>query len=115
MIDKLLNADHWPFLRVDYHSQERPVDDLSHYALWCERLWDSHTVWTPNTVPHPVGKDRVVLHGFAGRRRVGDFQWYLEELMQPVDAVTLHVVSLDITIDSHFGDLSRDDVQAFWL
>ena len=72
-------------------------------------------MWTPNTVPHPVGKDRVVLHGFAGRRRVGDFQWYLEELMQPVDAVTLHVVSLDITIDSHFGDLSRDDVQAFWL
>ena len=52
----------------------------------------------------------MVLHGaFAGRRRVGDYQWYLEQLMTSVEGITLHVVSLDIIIDEKFGDLSRHE------
>ena len=56
-----------------------------------------------------------MLHAFAGRRRVGDYQWYLEQFMAPVEGVVLHVVSLDIIIDEHYGDLSRKDIQQYWL
>jgi hypothetical protein len=35
--------------------------------------------------------------------------------MTSVEGITLHVVSLDIIIDEHYGDLSRSDVQQYWL
>ena len=33
----------------------------------------------------------------------------------PIEGVVLHVVSLDIIIDEHYGDLSRKDIQQYWL
>ena len=114
-VDNLLCPDHWPFLRDDYRDVARPVDDLTHYTDWCLRVVDACDAWTAQQIPLPVGKNRIVLHAFAGRRRVGDYQWYLEQLMTSVEGITLHVVSLDIIIDEHYGDLSRDDVQQYWL
>ena len=114
-VDNLLDAEHWPFLRDDYRDVTRPVDDLTHYTEWCFRAIGACDVWTAQSIPLPVGRERVVLHAFAGRRRVGDYQWYLEQLMTSVEGITLHVVSLDIIIDEKFGDLSRHDIQQYWL
>ena len=85
VIDTLSDADHWPFLRIDSSQQDRPVDELDHYTTWCERLIAGESIWTMSSIPGPVGRDRIVLHVFAGRRRAGDFQWFLEELMAPVE------------------------------
>ena len=52
-------------------------------------------VWIDTAVPRQVGQERIVLHAFAGHRKLSDFQWYLEAMMQPISGVILHVVSLD--------------------
>jgi len=114
-VDNLLDPEYWPFLRDDFRDAIRPVDDLTHYTEWCSRLTAASDVWIAQNIPLPVGKERVVLHAFAGRRRVGDYQWYLEQFMAPVEGVVLHVVSLDIIIDENYGDLSRNDIQLYWL
>ena len=114
-VDNLLDPEYWPFLRDDFRDAIRPVDDLTHYTEWCSRLTAASDVWIAQNIPLPVGKERVVLHAFAGRRRVGDYQWCLEQFMAPVEGVVLHVVSLDIIIDENYGDLSRNDIQQYWL
>ena len=118
IVGTLVDPQHWPFLQVQ-RSCTFPVDKaLEHYELWCQRLCEgdqTQPIWTSSRVPRPVGKERIVLHAFAGRRRLGDYQWYLESLMSDAPGLTLHVVSIDIIIDRHYGDLSRADVQEFWL
>lgn len=51
-----------------------------------------------------------------GRRRFGDFQWYLEDMVQHTEGIYhIHVISIDIVIDLHYGDLGNREVQKFWL
>ena len=114
----LLDPQHWPFLHTRRTRSFQPDEALAHYELWCQRLCvdEPHQqAWTPLHAPRPIGKERIVLHAFAGRRRLGDYQWYLESLMSEASGLLLHVVSIDIIIDRHYGDLSRADVQDYWL
>eukprot|EP00435_Cladocopium_sp_Y103_P053323 s964_g17.t1 len=71
----------------------------------------------PATVPRSFGKHRIVLHAFSGRRRVGDFQFYLDQMLAHMDTggIVVHTVSLDIIVDSVRGDISSATVRAFWL
>lgn len=62
-----------------------------------------------------LGKHRVILHAFAGRRRLGDIQHYLDAMTQAMPGVTFHTISVDIVISKEHGDLSAREVQQFWL
>jgi hypothetical protein len=66
-------------------------------------------------IPRQFGKYRIVLHAFSGRRRLGDFQFYLDELlsMQPAGLYVL-TVSLDIIVGRVKGNIADKDVRAFW-
>ena len=67
----------------------------------CIYVYIADAPWQPTHVPKPIGRERVILHAFSGRRRQGDCQWYLDALMaQSQDGLTLFVLSLDIVIDS---------------
>ena len=73
-------------------------------------------VWTPTSIPRPIGRERIILHAFSGRRRPGDYQWYLEHLLSTgQEGLSLYVVSLDIVIDSKYGDLADPETRGFWL
>ena len=118
IIDKLSDPEHWPFLRVHHRWVRGDADDLEHYTSWCSALIDlpaDQPVWTATDLPRPIGAERVVLHAFAGRRRLGDYQWFLEDLMKHAEGVYLTVVSLDLVIDERYGDLSDRETQEFWL
>eukprot|EP00435_Cladocopium_sp_Y103_P009115 s2290_g2.t1 len=68
----------WPFLWDDDSDWASPPDPACHYETWCCNLIDSSTPWIPKVaVPRPraVGRARIILHAFAGRRRLGDYQW----------------------------------------
>ena len=67
-------------------------------------------------IPRTWGKHRIVLHAFAGRRRPGDFQFYLDRLLATcADGVLIHAVSMDIIYDSTLGDASCRSTQQFWF
>ena len=112
----LQKAESWDFLRQPAARTTGPIDELAHFEGWCEMLLCEDLPWTPwVAASRPIGRERIILHAFAGRRRVGDFQWYVDKLCKESDGYLLHVVSLDIIIDQKFGDLSDPTVQQFWI
>ena len=60
-------------------------------------------------------RERIVLHAYSGRRRPGDFQWFLDELGRQHKLEGMFVVSLDLVIDATWGDISNPATQRFWL
>ena len=56
-----------------------------------------------------------MLHAFSGRRRKGDFQWYLERLQCERPECYWVVVSMDLIIDPVLGDAKNKGTQEFWL
>ena len=67
--------------------------------------------------PRSFGRHRVLLHAYSGRRRPGDLQFFLEQHQQ-ADAhgsYILHIVSMDIVIDSVYGDARNEGTRAYWL
>ena len=62
----------------------------------------------------PATTQPVFLHFFSGRRREGDLQQALESLPW-TDAWDPIVVSLDVVLDTQFGDLLSPRVQRFWM
>ena len=118
VLQRLMVPSAWTFLNDDYVGALHADDHDRHLRLWCSSLLQkaaSCAMWTSTVSPQPHGRDRIILHAFAGRRRPGDFQWYIEQLMQQSEGILLHVVSLDLMIDAHFGDLSKPEVQSFWI
>ena len=123
MVRMLLNLgdpSSWAFLRASSTLVDAIPDRKAHYELWCHRLAEHDQPWQSPTggsgVPRPVGAERIILHAFSGRRRHGDYQWYLDHLAAGApDGISVYVVSLDIVIDSRFGDLADPATRAFWL
>lgn len=69
----------------------------------------------PQIETRQIGRTRIVLHAFAGRRRLGDLQYYLEKDMLTDAPYDLVVVSLDIVINDRWGDATREDTRRLWL
>ena len=70
---------------------------------------------TKQFAPRMIGRHRIVLHAFSGRRRPGDVQFFLEQLHQEAqDGTILHVVSLDLMTDPVWGDATKPSTQRFW-
>eukprot|EP00438_Fugacium_kawagutii_P005037 Skav221091 [mRNA] locus=scaffold1024:105675:110399:- [translate_table: standard] len=113
MIAQLRDPDRWPFLHSEHG--HRPPSGSLHRVHWAF----THASWTddaplPDPVPRKVGRDAVILHLFAGRRRRGDYQFFLEKLPAP-DGTVLHTVSLDLMIDAVYGDVMRPETRRFWM
>ena len=58
--------------------------------------------------------DFAVVHLFAGERRTGDLESFLETIKLPPRAVRV-IISVDIIYDRKNADLSKHDVQQTWL
>ena len=58
-----------------------------------------------------------MLHAFSGRRRLGDFQYYLDSFLAAKGSgIIVHTVSLlDVVVDSEKGDISKPEIRKFWL
>ena len=70
---------------------------------------------TTSSVPRGFGRERYILHLFAGRRRRGDFQFYVDSLQHLHGDFQIYVLSVDIAIDARWGDLSNEDTRSFWI
>lgn len=70
---------------------------------------------TTSSVPRGFGRERYILHLFAGRRRRGDFQFYVGSLQHLHGDFQIYVLSVDIVIDARWGDLSNEDTCSFWI
>ena len=112
-IARVLDPTTWPFLRQQHgaHPQERTIADCHQQCQFWSDTWEHQM----QIVPKPFGRMRIVLHAFAGRRRLGDLQYYLEKDINVDASFDLVVVSLDIVINAHWRDATKEDTRRMWL
>eukprot|EP00435_Cladocopium_sp_Y103_P012460 s1027_g3.t1 len=102
----------WPFLEAPCPAGPAVSGDLALLESHCLAI--SLAGFQPS--PRAFGRHRIILHAFSGRRRVGDFQFYLDAFLLHCPAgVVYHTVSLDIMVDAQRGDISKSEVRQFWL
>lgn len=96
-------------------SQTVTLETLDHLTEECSITRDMIEQHGIVKVPRITGTHRVVLHAYAGRRRVGDIQYYMDLMAEKHPAIILHVISLDIIINSEWGDVSNPQTSQHWL
>ena len=98
-------------------AQPRPASAqavmLRDYELQCYEVVVQDT--PAHSVPRQFGKERILLHAYAGRRRPGDFQFFLDILAAKHPEMVIYTVSLDLVIDPQWGDVMDAATRAFWL
>ena len=118
-LDILRNPDNWDLFAPNAASTataSRPRDRITLENYICDLV--AHPAGPfqhGERVPRPCTTTRILLHAYAGRRRAGDLQFFLDSLYTCKDGISLMVVSLDIIIDQHFGNIAKTEVRQFWL
>ena len=111
----LNTGDAWRFLGVTHgRASSCEVIDQIHTLLARESATPRSTSLYAGP-PRTFGRHRYVLHAFSGRRRVGDFQYYLDRTSAVEEGFVLHTISLDLVVDACWGDVSRVETRQFWL
>eukprot|EP00438_Fugacium_kawagutii_P007639 Skav207582 [mRNA] locus=scaffold2931:206770:211794:- [translate_table: standard] len=102
----------WSFLVDDDTPVERYDPEMQFFDMQQQSLFP----WKPNRdLPRSFGKHRFVLHAYAGRRRQGDLQHFLDMATDKFVGCYVSVISVDIINNAHYGDLTKPEVQAFWF
>jgi hypothetical protein len=113
-LETLCDPDAWDFLRQSEANPTCKFADLASIEDACIDLCDQHPQF--EQVPRQWGQHRIVLHAFAGRRRKGDFQYYLDKIQaEHPEGVTIHTASVDILYDLKLGDVGDKHTQEFWF
>jgi hypothetical protein len=114
LLRRLADPEQWPFLQQDFVDHSRDAD-LATLEDHCDQVRRHLAQGALTVVPRPLGRHRVILHLYSGRRRRGDVQYYFDRLSSSQTQFHLHIVSLDIVIDKIYGDAMRADTCDFWL
>ena len=108
----------WKFLNdhsaAVVHHQPASLPD---WESWCAGLAAERPAsWTEfQPSPQSLTRQKVLLHAFAGRRRRGDVEWYLDTLSNQHEGCVILTVSIDIIIDPIHGDITREETRELWL
>ena len=111
LFDDLCKPEYWKCFQSTKPAvrPECSVEDL-------EWQCDNMQVDPPSDLPpRSFGQHRFILHAFSGRRRQGDFQFYLDALANAHPGFVIHTLSVDIVLDTTWGDVSDARVQKFWI
>lgn len=116
LLQALQEPSAWTFLcqsSTTHHSVwHRPIAQLEQFCVAeLERPMEEPRP----LVPRPLGRERYILHLFAGRRRRGDFQFYVDSLQHLHGGMQIYVLSVDIVIDDKWGDLANEETRQFWI
>ena len=114
IFQQLCQADTWNFLRQQLKVQRRERT-IQHYHQACGMLADHLEQQPLPPIQRTYGRQRIILHAFAGRRRLGDIQYFLEQQYPAEQQYMLTVVSLDIVINKKWGDAMREETRSMWI
>ena len=74
-----------------------------------ELEWQCRQAQLCSETTHPpvrqFGTHRFILHAFSGRRRAGDFQFFIDSMAAAHPGIVLHTPSVDIILDTQWGDV----------
>ena len=113
LIDTLVDSATWPWFQ-HVRSEYQQDSSLADLEWQCDNATLGSSAGS-SEAPRSFGTHRFILHAFSGRRRQGDFQFFLEAITTAHPGIVIHTLSVDIILDSKWGDVSKEHVQNFWL
>eukprot|EP00438_Fugacium_kawagutii_P017942 Skav236602 [mRNA] locus=scaffold3534:112990:118749:+ [translate_table: standard] len=120
LCDRLASGTSWSFLQSPIQTSRQSsstIRSLDFYDCeeWCVQLDGCACPWLPSApLQRPFFRERIILHAFAGRRRLGDVQWFLDAKPAPPGTVIV-TVSLDIVICEEWGNIADASTRNYWL
>lgn len=117
-IQTLKQAEAWPFLSAACTRERRQLSiDVSAWENWFTQLAYSSGPGeqTHQPLPRSLSRQKIILHAYAGRRRRGDIEWYIEEIAAGHPGIVIHVASVDIVIDETYGDIAKEATRNYWI
>ena len=117
LIDNLLTPHSWAwFQQPDLPPVKAHQPTLEDYQQWCKSLTGFCSPWFDHEpISRPIGRSRILLHAFSGRRRPGDVQDFIDAGMKHRDEYIVLTVSLDLVVDRVWGDISIPATRRFWI
>ena len=109
---ELRQPDLWPCF-VEVQASSSLLVALRDYEAQCYDVVVQDT--KEESIPWQFGRERILLHAYAGRRRPGDFQFFLDIMAAKYPDMIIYTVSLDLVIDEQWGDVMDASTRAFWL
>eukprot|EP00438_Fugacium_kawagutii_P014861 Skav220137 [mRNA] locus=scaffold1320:42612:47876:- [translate_table: standard] len=109
---ELLDPSMWTFLS---ESPQQPSVRADSVETWESRFRVASEIAASAClrIPRQQGRHRFLLHAFAGRRRRGDVEFFMNKL-PAINGVVIHIVSVDILHDRAWGDVARAETKRFW-
>ena len=107
----------WPFLQTQcVRERSHMTNDISAWEAWfAEIACDPPASWRElQPLPRSLSRQKIILHAYAGRRRRGDIEWYIDACADRFPTHVIHVASVDIVIDATYGDISKEETRLFW-
>ena len=116
-IKALLTVDQWPFLVAGKSPDPLSKVRLDEWENWCADLaaGTADECREKPSIPRMNCRFKVVLHAYAGRRRRGDIEWYMNAFAKQFPDHIILTASVDIVIDSQFGDIAKIETRNYWL
>lgn len=114
ILNKLIVPAQWPFLEAAPERKQK-CKTIAEHARRCAELEEHIRQYGVVKCQRLVGHHRVLLHAYSGRRRVGDVQYFMEQFAASRSGYVIHVVSLDIIVDTTWGDASNPTTREFWI
>ena len=117
LLRTLTSSEAWDFLGAEGNEKKSPWhQDIAILEQHCIQEIEALRTKLPVIDPQRgFAKERYILHLFAGRRRQGDFQFFVDRLTDLHGPFLIQVISVDIVIDNYWGDLSREKTRQFWI
>ena len=114
VLQMLSKSEAWDFLdRGTLRKKPAIPNDLCHWECILNQ-WYQEDYRPKPPAPRAFGCHRYILHAFSGRRRIGDFEFFVERL--PVrSGIIIHTLSVDIVVNSKWGNLRCPTTCRFWL
>lgn len=117
-IEKLTRVEVWPFLLMQCVREKCGMtNDISAWEAWYADFACAPPASWQEICPMPrsLSRQKIILHAYAGRRRRGDIEWYMDAIAARYPSHVIHVASVDIVIDATFGDISKEQTRLYWI
>ena len=115
-ISTLVDPNTWPWFQHQA-SDDKLVRTVADLEWQCDNATLGPAAMTA-APPKSFGVHRFILHAFSGRRRQGDFQFFLDAITESHPGIVIHTLSVDIILDRQWGDVSdgfqRPEEAGWW-
>ena len=115
VFDRLLQPGTWTCFKEVTMPTVNGDKDIQHWQRVLADTYNAGGVVPKKDLFIPrMGKHRIILHAYSGRRRPGDLQCFLDAIPVP-EGLVYHVISLDVMVHETQGNIMDGDVRAHWL